>query len=351
MLSVSNDAGRLATGTQTVEDFMPIVRTILGDVDPKSLGVVNSHDHLIRTGAGEVFLEPDHLLDDVDKAVEEATYFVTAAQRWAPSGTVIDMCPANCGRDVDKLAEVNARVSGLQIVAATGFHREHVYLETRSHWVTRYTVDQIAELLIADIREGIDRYDYSGPVVERTDHKAGVIKIGTAYGKITAFERKCMQAAALAAIETGCPINTHTTFGTCGLEQAQELIKLGVEPSQVAIGHIQRNADVYYLAKVMDTGVYLEIDGTYRIKYQPDANRIIVLRQLGERGYGGRILLGTDSGKRSYQKAYGSVTGVDFNPAVDGPRMLDEGFDRGYVEDLLINNAQTFFAFRKGAVT
>lgn len=328
---------------------MPFVRTILGDVDPTSLGVVNAHDHLIRTGAGEVYLEVDHLLDDVDKAVEEATHFVTASRQWAASGTVIDMCPANCGRDLDKLAQVNARVPGLQIVAATGFHRERVYLETRSHWVNRYSVDTIAQLLIADIREGIDRHDYSGPIVERTSHQAGVIKVATSYGKITDFERTCMQAAALAAIETGCPVNTHTTYGTCGLEQAQEMIKMGVDPGQIAIGHIQRNSDVYYLSQILETGVYLELDGTYRIKYQPDANRIMQLRELGARGWGERLLLGTDSGKRSYQKAYGSVTGVDYNPAVDGPRMLAEGFDRAYVEDLLINNGQRFFAFRKAS--
>src|SRR5262245_5893431 len=99
---------------------MPFVRTILGDVAPTSLGVVNAHDHLIRTGAGEVYLEPDHLLDDVDKAIEEATHFVNASRQWAPGGTVVDMCPVDCGRDVDKLAEVSARVPGLHIVAATG---------------------------------------------------------------------------------------------------------------------------------------------------------------------------------------------------------------------------------------
>ncbi len=327
---------------------MSYARTLKGDVAPETLGVINAHDHLIRTGAGEVYIEPDHLLDDVDKAVQEATYFVDASKNWSPDGgTVVDMCPANCGRDVDKLAEVNARVPGLQIIIATGFHREHVYLETRSHWVTRYTVEQIADLLIADIAEGIDRHDYSGPIVDRTAYKAGVIKVATAYGKITAFEHKCMEAAAKASIETGCPINTHTTYGTCGLEQAQTLIGLGVPADQIAIGHIQRNSDVYYLSQVLDTGVYLELDGTYRIKYQPDANRIMQLRELGAMGYGKRLLLGTDSGKRSYQKAYGSVTGVDFNPAVDGPRMIAEGFDPAYVDDLLIHNGQRFFTFRK----
>ncbi|WP_058235276.1 phosphotriesterase family protein [Devriesea agamarum] len=325
----------------------PFARTIRGDVDPATLGVVNAHDHLIRVGAGEVYIDRDHQLDSVEKAIEEGTYFAEASKKWSPNGgTVVDMCPINCGRDLDKLAEVEAAVDGLQVIATTGFHREHVYLETQSHWVSRYSVEKIAELIIADIEEGIDRHDYSGPVVERTPYKAGCIKVATAYGKITAFERKCMEACAIASIETGAPINTHTTYGTCGLEQAQELKKMGVPADRIAIGHIQRNADVFYLQQILDEGVYLEIDGTYRIKYQPDSNRIMELRELGEKGYGDRILLGTDSGKRGYQKAYGAVTGVDFNPAVDGPRMIAEGFDPEYVHKLLMLNGQRFFTMR-----
>ena len=62
---------------------MGIVRTIHGDVDPATLGVVNAHDHLIRVGAGEVYIDPDHLLVDEDKAAQEATYFVEASKRFA----------------------------------------------------------------------------------------------------------------------------------------------------------------------------------------------------------------------------------------------------------------------------
>lgn len=325
---------------------MSFVRTIAGDVDPSTLGVVNGHDHLIRTGAGEVYLDADHLLDDVDKAVTEATYFVDAARRWADGGTVVDMTPANCGRDVRKLAEVASRVPGLQVVSATGFHREHVYLETRSHWVSRYSVDTIAELVVADITEGIDAHDYSGPIVERTQHKAGVIKFASSYGTITPWERKTLQAAAIAARATGCPINTHTTAGTAALETAQELIALGVPADQIMVGHVQRNADAWYLAQITKLGCYLELDGTSRIKYLPDASRVMLVRELGRMGFGQQIVLGTDSGKRSYQKAYGATTGIDFDPAVFAPRLIDEGFDTDYVDDLLSRNGQRFFTFR-----
>ncbi|WP_130865907.1 phosphotriesterase family protein [Acidipropionibacterium timonense] len=325
---------------------MAIVRTINGDVAPETLGVVNAHDHLIRVGAGEVYIDPDHLLDDVDKAATEAGYFVEASKRWADGGTIIDMCPASSGRGVLKTLQVVEKTPGLQVVQATGFHQQKVYLEWRQSWVNQYSITQIADLLIADIVEGIDRFDYMGPIVERTEVKAGVIKWATAYGKITEWEQKAGKAVAIASKETGAPINTHVTAGTCGPEQARFLVAQGVAPEKIAIGHIQRNWDPWVQEQIVKLGCYVELDGTNRIKYVPDNCRVNLLKVLGEKGYGAQILLGTDSGKASYQKVYGSVSGIDYDPAVFAPRLVeDEGFDPEYVQDLLVRNAARFFAF------
>ncbi len=317
---------------------MGIVRTIHGDVDPSSLGVVNAHDHLIRVGAGEVYIDPDHLLNDPDKAVEEATSFVQASKRFAPSATIVDMCPASCGRGVLMLRDVVDRVPGLQVIQATGFHQQKVYLEWRQSWVNQYTVTEIADLLIADIVEGVDANDYMGPLVKRTDIRAGCIKWATAYGRITDWEVKTGQAVAIAAKEV--------TAGTCGPEQARFLIEHGVSPERIAIGHIQRNWDPWVHEQIVKLGAYVELDGTNRIKYVPDHARVTLIKTLGEKGYGRQILLGTDSGKASYQKAYGSTSGIDYDPAVFCPRLIeDEGVDPAYVQDLLVGNAAAFFAF------
>ena len=211
---------------------MAIVRTIHGDVDPSTLGVVNAHDHLIRVGAGEVYIDPDHLLIDEDKAAQEAAYFVEASKRFAPTATIVDMCPASSGRGVLKLRRVVDRVPGLQVIQATGFHQQKVYLEWRQSWVNQYTVAEIADLLIADILEGVDANDYMGPLVKRTNIRAGCIKWATAYGKITDWEIKTGEAVAIACKETGVPINTHVTAGTCGPEQARFLIEQGVAPTR-----------------------------------------------------------------------------------------------------------------------
>ena len=129
-------------------------------------------------------------------------------------------------------------------------------------------------------------------------------------------------------------------------KNADTEIALGCAPEKIAIGHIQRNSDQCIQEQIVGLGAYVELDGTNRIKYVPDNARVDLIKTLGAKGYGRQTLLGTDSGKASYQKAYGSVSGIDYDPAVFCPRLIDdEGFDPDYVQDLLVNNAATFFAF------
>ena len=94
-----------------------VVRTVLGDIAPAALGACDAHEHLfLDTPAqpGESFL-------DRDKAVEEARTLVAAGGR-----ALVDWTPLGLGRDLDGLAHV-ARETGLNVVAATGLHRDAHY--------------------------------------------------------------------------------------------------------------------------------------------------------------------------------------------------------------------------------
>jgi len=326
---------------------MAFARTIDGDIDPAKLGAVDAHEHLIRTGGGEILVDGEDMrLIDVDKAITEArSYQVSAREFLDVDGTIVDMCPIDCGRDVEKLRAISAAVPGLNIIVTTGFQKSHMYQEESTHWISRYSVDQIAELVIADIEVGVDVNDYSGPFVERSAAKAGVIKIATSYGVMTDLERKLIEACAAASVETGCPINTHTQHGTLALDQVKLLTSYGVKPEKIAVGHVQRNPDPYELGKVTETGAYLMLDGTYRLKYLPDSSRVQLLRSLTDAGYGSQLLLGTDSGKKSYQKVYGAATGVDYDMTVFGPRLLHEGFSETEVRGYYVDNAREFFTF------
>ena len=252
---------------------MKRVRTVLGDIDPKDMGVTNAHDHLIRTGGLEVYLDKDFLMDDVDKAVQEVSSFAAGGGK-----TVVEMGAISLGRDITKLLEVSKQVD-VHIVAGTGFHKSQWY-DQRIHWAVQYSVEQIAELIAAEIEEGIDIYDYMGPIVERSEAKAGVIKVGTVYGHITPFEDKVMRAAALAQKKTGALISTHTEAGTMAMEQVERLAKYGADPERLLIGHTQRNPDPWYHKRVLATGASMLYDGPYRIKYLPDISRVNLIRDM-----------------------------------------------------------------------
>ena len=123
---------------------MSVVRTILGDIDSRRLGVTDAHEHLIRTGGGEVAHGGEDMrLPSVEKAVAETRMFLAAGGK-----TVVDTAPCSLGRDIRKLLEVNAQVDA-HILASTGF-QEGLFYDNTVHWAARYTVEQIAELLIAD---------------------------------------------------------------------------------------------------------------------------------------------------------------------------------------------------------
>ena len=251
---------------------MGTVRTILGDVDSSNLGMVDAHEHLIRTGGLEILKNgEDWRLNDVEKAINETKLFAKAGGK-----TIVDMNPASSGRDIRMLLEIAKSVPEVHLIVTTGFHEGRIY-DPVIHWTATYDINRIADLLVADIEEGVDIYDYNGPYVDRSKAKAGCIKIGTAYGLITPVEERLINAAAIAQKETGVCINTHTSGGTMAYEQAERLISYGVNPEKIVIGHVQRNPDVWYHKKIAAMGVNFMYDGSYRIKYLPDSSRAMLI--------------------------------------------------------------------------
>jgi predicted metal-dependent phosphotriesterase family hydrolase len=318
------------------------VRTILGDVDSGDLGIVDSHEHLIRTGGLEVTKGgEDFRLDNVEKAINEVKPFIKAGGK-----TIVDMNPASAGRDINKLLEIARAVPEVHLLTCTGFHEGRVY-DNVIHWTATYEINQIADLLIADIEEGVDIFDYTGPIVERSKAKAGCIKIGTAYGLITPVEERIIKAAAIAQKETGVCINTHTSGGTMAYEQVERLVSYGVKPEKIVVGHVQRNPDIWYHKKIAAMGANFMYDGSYRIKYLPDSSRVMLIREMVKAGYQKHICLGTDAGRRTYQKSWGSGTGIDYDETVFLPRLREEGISEDVIKDIYINNPARYFSIDK----
>ena len=153
---------------------MSHVRTVLGDIDAGELGVTYAHEHLVIDGGRPVEMSPDFLLADIDLLARELD-----EARGAGLRTAIDAMPADCGRNPSKLAALSLR-TGVNIVAATGLHHERFY--DPLHWSLKTSVDELADLFVADVTEGIDEHDYGGPVVRRTPVQAGIVKVAGSEG-------------------------------------------------------------------------------------------------------------------------------------------------------------------------
>lgn len=297
---------------------MTTIETTLGPVPVEKLGRVNAHEHIIIDGGLTVVNTPDFRLDSVEKAIEEVGYWQAAG-----GGAIVDTMPFGCGRNVDKLVAVS-QASGAPIIVPTGFQKSSYYLP--DHWQHRYDQAAIAALLIAELTEGADRNGYDGPLVARSPIKAAFVKVAGDYQVVKPTTRKLIRAAGQAHRATGAPILVHTELGTAAPELLDLLEAAGVPPGRVMLSHIDRNPDWRLHRQLAGRGAFLQYDTPGRIKYQPETVVINLLRQLFEAGLGSQLLLGGDTARRSYWKAYGGGPGLDYLLAVFTPRLRAEGF-------------------------
>jgi 5-phospho-D-xylono-1,4-lactonase len=312
------------------------VRTVLGDVEAHSMGIVNAHEHVIIKNGLILAQEPDFRLDSIEKGIEELRDFQSFG-----GGAVVDCAPIGIGRDPDALIRIS-KASGVKIIAATGFHKNKYYLD--SHWKFRYPLDQITRLLVEEIELGMEQNSYDGPLLQRSEAKAGVIKAASGYQNLDPKTQVAFEAAAMAHLKTGAPILTHTEMGTLGLEQLQKLHSYGVQPQHVVVSHIDRNPDLYLHKEIARSGAFLEYDGPGRVKYFPESTLVSLMRGMFEAGLGGQVLLGGDNARRSYWKAYGGGPGVAYILQNFVPRLRAEGFTQNEIDQVIIGNPARAFA-------
>jgi len=276
------------------------------------VGFTHCHEHTFILSGPSSRINPDLLLDDLEKTTAELGEFFAAGGR-----TVVDAQPIGPERS-PQLQRAASERSGVHIVATTGFHRP-VYYEP-SHFRFRERAEELAARLVAEITEGMTEYDGSGGGTGRvfdgragnTQIRAGLLKFASDYHLIDAQAEKAAEAVAIAHQRTGAPILTHTEFGTCGLEQVKLFRKLGVRPSALLISHLDRNPDLAVHEEIADSGAYLVYDGVSRIKHHPDSTIVQLICRLAEAGLASRVLLGMDMGPRSMWRAYGGGPGMTY---------------------------------------
>ena len=307
--------------------------TVLGPIQPEQLGVADAHDHLFLHSPAL----PGQDFDDLDKAVEE----VGAAAR---SGlrSIVEVTPIGLGRRPAKMRAV-AGATGVHIVAATGYHRDAHYAE--GHWVRAAPVELLAKRILADLQAGMHPDDWLTEAAPDSA-RAGVIKAGASYQRISKLEERRLVAAAVGSRETGAPILVHTEIGTCGLEIIDLLIRERVKADRIILAHLDRNPDFELHAEIATRGVTLEYDTPGRIKYRPDSQLIDLIEAMVRAGHGGAMMLGLDLGQRDYFRSYGGGPGLTYLMEKFAPRLLKRiGGDA--VRTILVDTPARAFAISK----
>jgi phosphotriesterase-related protein len=316
---------------------MSTIQTILGPVSPDKLGFTDAHGHLIMDRDLIVAKHPDFKLADVDKVVEEVEYFMQAGGQ-----AMVETSPIGCGRNPRAMVEVAERTK-LHVVASTGIQKAEYYLD--SHWRNFYSSEQMAEIFIEEITEGMDANSYNGPFIDRVDAKAGVIKVATPYQHISPIDERIFKAAAIAHKETGAPITTHTDMGTMGVEQVDIMLANGVDPAHLTVGHMDRNPDLFLHRRIAELGATLLYDTPSRVKYHPESVFLELVAGMVEAGFGKNIVWGGDLARKSYFSSYGGGPGLAYVPGSFVERMRREGFTEEVIQDIFVHNPARSLVF------
>jgi phosphotriesterase-related protein len=316
---------------------MPFIRTVLGDVSNKDCGVIYAHEHLVLDSPLIAAAFPNIHLDNVEVALAE----VFDCKLYGVQ-TMVDAMPCCAGRIVTRLVEIS-RKTGVNIVASTGLHHERYY--GVNHWSARLKSEELAQLFIDDINIGIDDFDYTSPVVKRTNYRAGIIKIATGGKKLDSRSRLLIEAASIAQVKTGAPILTHCEDGQGALEQILGLQDQGVPCSSILLSHIDKIQDLSYHLDIAATGAWLLFDQAILQYESPDSWTAYLISELSNAGYLNQIVLGTDGARRNLWNAYQGEPGLSWLAREFPQRLTSLGLSTADIIQLFERNPATALAF------
>lgn len=311
--------------------------TVLGTVTEKEMGHTQPHEHIYIVGTIDQLRCRDICINNFPASLEELKLYQRAG-----GNTVVDANPLATGRDALALKDLS-RLSGVNIIACTGYHIPKFYPE--DHWIWNTSPEKLADLFSDEIENGMYQ-DGTWYLPEyQTACKAGLIKaMIDSRGLKNPKTVELLTAAGLAARRTGTSLMLHTE----GVLEAIDLLagKLGVPEKKLLICHVDRQAEDYAVHEaVARTGVYMEYDTITLFEFHNVASELRLLRHMVDRGFLDQILISTDPTTDRLKNYFGTV-GVDYILTEFIPLLAQNGFSE---EDIYrITHTNPWNALKKG---
>ena len=340
---------------------MTMVTTVRGPVAAADLGICLTHEHVLNDVSSwwhptsSIGLDPEAFahkkvgiedvwdlkhdpfgnldncrLDDLELAIEEVARFAALGGR-----TLVDATGLGTGRNLAALRSVSEQ-TGVNIIAGTGFYLE----ASHPSFVATSTADQLAELIITDIRDGEDGI------------RPGIIgEIGVS-DRFTSEERKSLVAACLAQRETGLPMQIHLPgWFRLGHEVLDLVEAQSVDPGSVVLCHMNPSGgDQAYQRGLIGRGAWVQYDmigselfyadqGVQCTSDEEDAQHVA---ELVDAGVGQRVLLSSDIFLKSLLRRYGGP-GYGHVLQYFVARLRRYGLDAEAIQQLLVHNPRSLF--------
>ncbi|RRO20341.1 phosphotriesterase-related protein [Saccharopolyspora rhizosphaerae] len=316
-----------------------MVDTVRGQVPADQLGTVLMHEHVfvlneeIRRNYPEFWDEEERVADAVRRLRELAERGVD---------TIVDPTVIGLGRDVERVARVNAEVD-LNIIAATGLYTyDSVPFFFRLHGPgTLLGGDELmVDMFVKDITEGI----------AGTGIKAAFLKCAIEE-ELTPGVERVLNAVAEAHNRTGVPITVHTSPGhRTGLVAQEVLRRNGVDLGAVVIGHSGDTTDTDYLRELVDNGSYIGMDRFGLDALLATDERVVTIAALAGQGLADRMVLAHDASCHNDWFPQGTVEQVlpdwHFTHIHDAvlPALREAGVTEQQITTMLVDNPRRYFS-------
>jgi phosphotriesterase-related protein len=315
-----------------------LINSVNGPVDTADLGVTLIHEHVVNLEFSLLLAYPD-IWFDREECLKIYNNEVGKAKKHGLK-TYVDATPINLGRDVNLIKEA-ADKAGVIGLFATG-----LYYPEDPWFILGIEEDYAAELFVRDLTKGC----------QGTDMKAAFIKVGTDPNVgLTDINLSILKAAAIAHKETGAPVYTHSSpVNKIGLKQQEVLLKEGVAPEKLVIGHSFDTTDLDYVESLIKNGSYVGCDRIgLRITVAPKELGDFVAKLI-ERGHSKKIMISHDGvifndygvsmhrDKRNHATC--KVVG-GYGPVFEifHPRLRELGVTEDVIQDMMIGNPRRYF--------
>jgi len=317
---------------------MTQVQTVRGPVPVDSLGTVLMHEHVFVLDEEYRRNHPETW--DEDQAVANA---VTRLRALVERGvhTIADPTVLGLGRDIERIARVNAQVD-INIIPATGLYTLRdvpLHLSYHGPGTLLGGPERLVEMFEQDITVGI----------AGTGIKAAFLKCAIE-DELTPGVERVLNAVAEAHKRTGVPITVHTSAPhRTGLVAQEVLRREGVDLSAVVIGHSGDTTDLDYLRELVDNGSYVGMDRFGLDILLPTDQRVATVAKLAAEGLADRMVLAHDASCHNAWFPPGvreaALPNWHHTYLLDTviPTLRDAGVTEGQLTTMLVDNPRRHF--------